>query len=580
MRRMKALIGAILIALLLVICVSVAYATAFEDDLDAIDRAAKSVLTLMVYDTNGEYLGSGSGFVVFDNYTLVTNYHVMKDSAEIYATSDLGNQYLITKVVTADAQKDIAVLEFFSPTDLQPLALEENNLPRRGEHVVTIGSPHGITNSVTMGNISAAFSDDYGTVITFSAPVSPGSSGGALFNNQGNVIGITTAARNDSQNINFAVDIRDVIKLYGESKNAKRESLKDYVHPVQATAVTVPTATVTQGPQSTPKPTPRPTPAMTREIEAVSVQGNIQVTWESVEGAKEYNIYRSSSMADYVLIGTSTEAAYIDKDVEPGPYYYKVQSVDDEVSSNYSLASKFILHGYNETSKQGVPRNVKVEFKGDNITVSWKDIKNADSYFVYRAVYFDGNYVYLGKVSDNNFVEKKLSSGIDKYFYKVRSVAGFDISRLSTAGKAPKPTPTPKPSKTPKPTSTPYVEPTYPIIVGDDGYFENHKGYPRLNPKIVNISKYKTVDGFTLAMFCEDVYEDRIKQKKSGSEILYFTFSKKIKPKKSVYPGYGWMEGFAGAKYVGVAIVKIHTTDGTIYEIPKAEWDFSYWKLE
>jgi len=204
------------------LCVSAAYATSFKDDLDAIDQAAKSVLTLFVYDKNGEYLGSGSGFVAFDNYTLVTNYHVMEGTAEIYETSDSGNQYIISKVIVADEQKDIALLEFFSPIDLKPLVLEEGTKPRRAEPVVTIGSPHGITNSVTMGNVSAIFQDEFGTMITFSAPISPGSSGGALFNNNGRVIGITTAARRDSQNINIAVDISEVIKLYEENKNAGR----------------------------------------------------------------------------------------------------------------------------------------------------------------------------------------------------------------------------------------------------------------------------------------------------------------------------------------------------------------------
>ena len=65
-----------------------------------------------------------------------------------------------------------------------------------------------------MGNVSAVFTEDNVDWIQTTAPISHGSSGGALFNEAGKVIGITSAFRTDGQNLNFAINISEVVKLY------------------------------------------------------------------------------------------------------------------------------------------------------------------------------------------------------------------------------------------------------------------------------------------------------------------------------------------------------------------------------
>jgi S1-C subfamily serine protease len=152
----------------------------FMEDPDAIDRVVKSILMLEVYDKNDELVATGSGFVAFDNDTLVTNYHVMDDASKIVANSDTGNRYMVTKVIAADPDKDIAILEFSSPADLEPLTLDTETKPRRIDPVVAIGSPKGIAISASKGNISAVYEESSVEYIQFTAPISPGSSGGAL----------------------------------------------------------------------------------------------------------------------------------------------------------------------------------------------------------------------------------------------------------------------------------------------------------------------------------------------------------------------------------------------------------------
>jgi undecaprenyl diphosphate synthase len=90
----------------------------FSGDIDAIDRAAKSVLMLEVFDENDQLFATGSGFVAFDNSTLITNYHVVEDSSWIRANSDDGYQYTVTKIYVADEEKDIEFKFIGEPAEL------------------------------------------------------------------------------------------------------------------------------------------------------------------------------------------------------------------------------------------------------------------------------------------------------------------------------------------------------------------------------------------------------------------------------------------------------------------------------
>ncbi len=251
-----------LVIVLMVFCLSEAHATGFSDNPAEINKAAQSVMMLEVYDKNGDLIATGSGFVAFDNRHVVTNYHVAEDADIIYAYSDSGDPYIIMDVCIADSIKDIAVLQFFSPTDLSPLALNESGEAIRASRVVAIGSPKGFSNTISTGIISALYEENGVSYIQFTAPISNGSSGGALFNDDGQVIGITSLIYDDgngvSQNLNFAVNIEEVIDLYNQwdGNKYKLEDLK-------AANVVTPAPTYTLAPTSTPAPTYTPIPTKT-----------------------------------------------------------------------------------------------------------------------------------------------------------------------------------------------------------------------------------------------------------------------------------------------------------------------------
>ncbi len=187
---------------------------AFSSDADAIEKAADSVFMLEVYSYNNQRLAVGSGFVAFDSSILVTNYHVIEGGSYVIAISDDKDQYLVSRLCCFDKGKDIAILQFDQATKAEPLPMDTDGKLKRSQTVVAIGSPAGLRNTVSLGNISAFYTDGGKDWIQFTAPISSGSSGGVLLNDEGEVIGITTATYASAQNVNMAVKVEEVIRLY------------------------------------------------------------------------------------------------------------------------------------------------------------------------------------------------------------------------------------------------------------------------------------------------------------------------------------------------------------------------------
>ena len=191
----------------------------------SISDAAKSVLKIAVYEKNSdiEPFATGSGFIAINKATLITNYHVIEDAAVIIGFDNDENAYYIDKVICADKKADIAILELSKPSTVEPLELYPDDHLELGSHVYAIGCPKGLNISVSDGVVSSQFVEDGFPWIQITAPISPGSSGGALLNDKGKVIGVTTASykskdeygeNTDAQNLNFAVNIAVAQAMY------------------------------------------------------------------------------------------------------------------------------------------------------------------------------------------------------------------------------------------------------------------------------------------------------------------------------------------------------------------------------
>ena len=197
----------------------------FQSDYDAIERVANSVFYVSIYDKKMEYSGSASGFVAFQEHLFVTNYHVIRDASYLKIWDEKNNTYILDKVIAFDIRNDLAILGFPAGKKYDSLEFQMNAQLKRGQPVTTIGSPEGMQNTVAFGNISAFPTMNGIKKIQFTAPISHGSSGGVLFDNNGKVIGITTSAITEGQNIGFAIPIDKLEQLYQNEYKKSYETL-------------------------------------------------------------------------------------------------------------------------------------------------------------------------------------------------------------------------------------------------------------------------------------------------------------------------------------------------------------------
>jgi len=121
-------------------------------------------------------------------------------------------------LVKYDSSKDIAILSLNINIDLNPTVLGNSNNIKEGEDIIAIGNPYGWEKTISEGIISGIRDLEVIKLLQITAPVSQGSSGGALFNRNGEVIGITTLASYwGAQNINFAIPINYLHSLISEN---------------------------------------------------------------------------------------------------------------------------------------------------------------------------------------------------------------------------------------------------------------------------------------------------------------------------------------------------------------------------
>ncbi len=162
--------------------------------------------------------GLGSGFVVSKDGKIVTNLHVIRGAKEATVVAADGREFKNIEVMAFDVAQDLAVLRI-GDHGIKALNLGDSSSAKPGQHVVAIGHPLGLGNTVSDGLVSAIRElTPKRVLLQISAPISPGSSGGPLFNDVGEVIGISTLVITTGQNLNFAVPI-DIVKPLLATKN-------------------------------------------------------------------------------------------------------------------------------------------------------------------------------------------------------------------------------------------------------------------------------------------------------------------------------------------------------------------------
>lgn len=158
----------------------------------------------------------GTGFVVDGSGLVATNLHVVHGTSDIKIKLHDGTQYKVMQVAGMDPGRDLALLRIVPAKPLKTLRLGDSDQMTAGDQVIAIGNPLGVFDySVSSGLVSqvrAVCSPAESrcppgglTLLQISAPISQGSSGGPLFNQFGEVVGVTTLIVAQGQSINFAV---------------------------------------------------------------------------------------------------------------------------------------------------------------------------------------------------------------------------------------------------------------------------------------------------------------------------------------------------------------------------------------
>jgi len=189
-------------------------ATGFTHTPKPIETASQSVLKLTTYNSKGNLVATGSGVSIFEKGVFVTSAHVLVNMEYVIAEDENGREYRFefSDIKAENEEYDIAVI-LVPELEVEPLPYTTEPL-QRGEAVATIGSQFGILNMVTTGVVSGIWETERMKLILFTAPVSAGASGGAVFNDSGQVLGIIIGTYNNSQNINIATPVTEAEKLY------------------------------------------------------------------------------------------------------------------------------------------------------------------------------------------------------------------------------------------------------------------------------------------------------------------------------------------------------------------------------
>jgi serine protease Do len=168
---------------------------------DIAARALPAVVTIRTAQS------LGTGFVVRSDGWIATNLHVIVGGPRVRVTLRDEREFEVVELLAASPEYDLAIVRV-PARGLPTLSLGDSDAIRPGDPVIAIGNPLGLEDTVSNGLVSARRKVNGFEVLQVSAPIAPGSSGGPLFNERGEVVGIATAVLQGGQNLNFGVPAR------------------------------------------------------------------------------------------------------------------------------------------------------------------------------------------------------------------------------------------------------------------------------------------------------------------------------------------------------------------------------------
>jgi S1-C subfamily serine protease len=201
--------------ILLAASVVAAQSSPSQKDIPTIAKDSNGeIVSILTSDKDGNPVGQGSGFIVSNDGRIITNYHVIKNASSAIVKLPDGAFYVVEGILAYDKDRDVALIKARGQ-NFHTVTLGNSDHIRVGEAIVAIGNPLSLESTVSSGIVSGIrdAEEKGGKFLQITAPISPGSSGGPLFNMVGEVVGITTLYLKDGENLNFAIPINDAKHL-------------------------------------------------------------------------------------------------------------------------------------------------------------------------------------------------------------------------------------------------------------------------------------------------------------------------------------------------------------------------------
>jgi S1-C subfamily serine protease len=192
------------------------------------EATAKQQTGVVTIDTEvgyGQGRAAGSGIVLTDDGYVLTNHHVIENATAVEVTVESTGQSYQAEVVGSVAEHEVALLKLTDASDLTQAAIDDDGDPKVGDEVTTVGNSNGggallaangtvtgLNETITAGGEGG--SETLNGLIQADVDVVSGDSGGAMLDDEGEVVGMTTAASTRSPDITgYAIDIDDALKI-------------------------------------------------------------------------------------------------------------------------------------------------------------------------------------------------------------------------------------------------------------------------------------------------------------------------------------------------------------------------------
>jgi len=199
-------------------------AIAKDEDSAIVEQIKRAVVVVTTFDVKGKPLAQGSGFFISAN-RIVTNFHVIKNSGSVQVKIYKSKVLTVAKIIAFNDRRDIALLELNqSPANICVLPIVESP-PQEGSQIFVVSNPRGSSWKVTKGNAESVWDfQGIGELLQISAAIHPGSSGGPVTNDKGQVVGIAVMRTNSAIDLNFAIPAIAIKELQENLSNDSQAS--------------------------------------------------------------------------------------------------------------------------------------------------------------------------------------------------------------------------------------------------------------------------------------------------------------------------------------------------------------------